>query len=51
MPVIIRNLGAYFYASQLYYFFNFIGSQLQYVPNGLRVRYQRTSSPFTIVLE
>ena len=35
MPVIIRTLGAYFCASQLYFFFNFIGSQLQYVPNGL----------------
>ena len=44
MPVIIRTLGAYFCASQLYYFFNFIGSQLQYVPNGLTVRSQRTKS-------
>ena len=44
MPVIIRTLGAYFCASLLYFFFNFIGSQLQYVPNGLTVRYQRTKS-------
>ena len=44
MPVIIRTLGAYFCASLLYFFFNFIGSQLQYVPNGLIVRYQRTKS-------
>ena len=44
MPVIIRTLGAYFCASQLYFFFNFIGSQLQYVTNGLTVRYQRTKS-------
>ncbi|MBQ2181813.1 MAG: hypothetical protein II400_06150 [Bacteroidaceae bacterium] len=43
MPVIIRILGA-FCASLLYFFFNFIGSQLQYVPNGLTVRYQRTKS-------
>ena len=44
MPVIIRTLGAYFCASQLYFFFNFIGSQLQYVPNGLTVRSQRIKS-------
>ena len=43
-PVIFRTLGAFFCASLLYFFFNFIGSQLQYVPNGLTVRSQRTKS-------
>ena len=38
MPVIIRTLGTFFCASLLYFFFNFIASQLQYVPNGLKVR-------------
>ena len=44
MPVIIRTLSTYFCASYLYLFFIFIGSQPQYVPNGLGVRYQRTKS-------
>ena len=44
MPAIIRTLGAYYCASLLYFCFNFIGSQLKYVPNGLGVRYQRTNS-------
>ena len=44
MPVIVRTFDAYLRASRLIFVFIFTGSQLQYVTNGLGVRYQRTKS-------
>ena len=47
MPVIVRMFSAYLRASQLKFVFFFTGSQLQYVTNGLGVRYRRTKSTIT----